>query len=246
MMDILYVVGKGSDWNNNELRYSLRSIAKNGRNIGRVFLVGYKPDFVSDNVIHIPCDDPYDRKHKNILHKVIYAIEHSDIAPHFLISSDDHYYVLPTDFDNLPVFYRYLHMPEKVVGKDLWNEYCCSLHDTRGLLLDHNLSDFQTNPHCNTHFDVAVFNKYRFIFDEAMRMPYGGELNCIMGNLLITMEGVAPVRFNDSKLYSKVTMEEIEKSAALSGCLSSADNVAKSVLTEYLEKKFNTKCKYEK
>ena len=57
-MDILYVIGKGSEWNNNELRFSLRSIAKYGKNIDRVFIVGYKPDFVSDEVTFIPCDDP--------------------------------------------------------------------------------------------------------------------------------------------------------------------------------------------
>ena len=44
-MDILYVVGTGSKWDNNELRYSLRSIDKYGINIDRVFIVGTKPDF---------------------------------------------------------------------------------------------------------------------------------------------------------------------------------------------------------
>ena len=61
-MDIVYIIGKGSKWNNQELKYSLRSIAKYGINIGKVFIVGYKPNFVSDEVIYIPCDDIGEKK----------------------------------------------------------------------------------------------------------------------------------------------------------------------------------------
>ena len=57
-MDILYVVGRGSTWNNNELKYSLRSIAKNGINVDRVFIVGYIPDFINrEEVICLPFED---------------------------------------------------------------------------------------------------------------------------------------------------------------------------------------------
>lgn len=37
-MDILYVIGRGSKWENNELRYSLRSLEKNGINVGNIFI----------------------------------------------------------------------------------------------------------------------------------------------------------------------------------------------------------------
>ena len=242
-MDILYVVGQGSEWNNNELRYSLRSIAKNGKNIGRVFLVGYKPDFVSDEVIFIPCDDPYGQPHKNILHKVVFAMEHSDIDRHFLISSDDHYYVKPTDFNKLPIYYRESEIPEKV--QERWSIYFNSLHDTRGILLEKGLTIYQTNPHCNTHFDSRVYYANKSIFDLCMWLPNGGELNCIMGNLLIK-EGWKAAHFNDAKLKSRLTLAEIEKCAKKTNCLSSVPGIEHSALAEYLEKKFNKKCKYEK
>ena len=240
-MNILYVIGKGSEWSNNELRLSLRSIAKNGKNVGRVYIVGYKPDFVSDAVTYIPCDDPYDVAHKNILHKVLYAIEHSDIGKHFLISSDDHYYMKTTDFDKLPVYYRQLEIPEKV--RDPWSVYCNSLHDTRSILLEKGLTIYQTNPHCNTHFDVGIYEKYKDIFDLAMWIPNGGELKCIMGNLLIK-EGWKAAPFKDAKLGAKDTIAEIEQRAKC-GCLSSTPGIAGSPLAQYLFKMFNTKCKYE-
>lgn len=242
-MDILYVVGTGSQWQNNELRYSLRSIAKNGKNIGRVFLVGVKPEWVSDKVIHIPCDDPYDQPHKNILHKVLTAAYNSKIDSHFLISSDDHYYVKPTDFNKLPVYYREKTISEKV--RDRWSIYCNSLHDTRSILLEKGLTIYQTNPHCNTHFDVGIYEKYKNIFDLCMWIPNGGELNCVMGNLLIK-EGWKAAPFADAKLNSRMSLGDIEKLATKIECLSSVTGIEGSALAKYLEKEFNKKSIYEK
>ena len=244
-MDILYVIGKGSEWNNNELRFSLRSIAKYGKNIDSVFIVGYKPDFVSDEVTFIPCDDPYDCAHKNILHKVLTAIVESDISNHFLISSDDHYYMEPTDFDNLPLYYRSVEIPDRVDGRKLWNPYFRSLHDTRWVLESNKLTIYQTNPHCNTHFFVDLYKKNKHLFDECFRYKFGIELNCLMGNLLIH-EGVEPTFFMDAKLNGRESDKEIEERIRECGCLSSTPGIAKSNLAKYLGRVFNNKCKYEK
>lgn len=97
-MDILYIVGTGSTWVNNELKYSLRSIAKNGINVDRVFIVGYIPRFINqENVVCIPADDPTKVKHYNMLYKIGLAIEKTDIGKNndgkFLVSSDDHFYI---------------------------------------------------------------------------------------------------------------------------------------------------------
>lgn len=243
-MDILYVIGEGSEWSDNELRYSLRSIAKYGKNIGRVYIVGYKPPFVSNEVTYIPCDDPYDRPHKNILHKVLTVIERSDIGSHFLISSDDHYYVQETDFDNLPVYYKKECIPSVVRGRDLWNQYHKSLRETYWLLHDNGLTTWQTNPHCNTHFDVEVYKANRKLFERCMQLQFGGELNCVMGNLLIS-KGAVPVEFKDSKLSRKARLEDIMQRATECECLSSYPDMPNSALAQYLAEEFNTKCIYE-
>ena len=69
-MDILYCLGEGSKWNNNELRYSLRSLEKFGKNVGNIYVVGYDPGILSDKVTFIDCPNKYDRKQKNILQAV--------------------------------------------------------------------------------------------------------------------------------------------------------------------------------
>jgi len=56
-MDIVYLMGEGySKCNYNELRYSLRSIDKYGKNVDRVYVIGYCPEWLSDEIIKIPLD----------------------------------------------------------------------------------------------------------------------------------------------------------------------------------------------
>jgi hypothetical protein len=55
-MDLVYVLGSGSRWGDNELRYSLRSVEKHLKGYNNVYLVGDKPDWVR-NVTHIPKQD---------------------------------------------------------------------------------------------------------------------------------------------------------------------------------------------
>lgn len=247
-MDILYVVGTGSIWQNNELRYSLRSIARYGENVGRVYIVGHKPAFVSDVVAHIPCDDPYtDPKlpHKNILHKVLYAIENSDIAPHFLVSSDDHFYIKPTDFETLPVYYRSESIPDGIPFLQENNPYFRSLMETRELLLRHGLTLYQSNPHCNTHFDTDVYRANKALFDECFRLPHGGEMNCVMGNLLIA-QGYPKAQFHDSKLSGKIHAAQWQERVAETNCVSGVPRIGTTYLANWLIRNFSSKCIYEK
>ena len=245
-MDILYVVGTGSLWNNNELRYSLRSIAKNGGNVGRVFIVGYKPNFVSDLVTYIPCDDPYDRAHKNILHKVLTAVESGLLPEHFLISSDDHFYIKQTNFDTLPVYYRQREIPADVPWNKHYTPYFVSLAETRAMMERHGLPLYQTNPHCNTHFDVATYRANKHIFDECFQLRNGGEMNCVMGNLLI-QAGATPEHFHDSKLEN--TIRDAASFAARIGdtnCISGVPRMAASYVANWLIRNFPDKSIYEK
>lgn len=247
-MNILYVVGNGSEWDNNELRYSLRSLEKYGHNVGRVFIVGSCPEFINKEVVtFIPCSDPYTRPrmpHKNILHKVLYAIKHSDIGRHFLISSDDHYYVQQTDFDNLPVYFKKEDIPTIIPPGQLGNPYPKSLKLTRELLRNYNLTTYQTNPHCNTHFDVDLYEENKCLFDDCFRIKWGGELNCVMGNLLYR-SGATPVRFDDAKLKRSLSESDIAARAMQTNCLSSVPDMKGSNMAAYLQKKFENKSQYE-
>ena len=51
-MDVLYILGNGSPFYNDELKYSLRTLERFGSNIDRLILVGEKPSFLNyDKVV---------------------------------------------------------------------------------------------------------------------------------------------------------------------------------------------------
>ena len=240
-MDILYVVGTGSKWCNNELKYSLRSIAKYGKNVGNVVLVGYKPHFVNEeNVIYIPCEDIGNKKHERILNKILTAAKSGKLSDHFLISSDDHFYIKETDFDQLPVYYK----KEEMVGSER-KSYTRSILQTKKFLQDNGLTIYQTNPHCNTHFDINIYNKYKELFDKGVTLPDSVESNCLMGNLLIK-EGWEPQYYRDVKVGRFKNRKELLEKIGDSECFSIYDHAVNYGVGDYLKELFPKRCKYEK
>jgi len=109
-MDVVYPIsggchGKkklGSKWGDNELRYSLRSLEQYFANMGRVFIVGHKPEWLT-NVIHIQAEDTHWRnKDANLIDKVLLACR-SGVSPTFLRLSDDQ--CLLKEWDGLKVWH---------------------------------------------------------------------------------------------------------------------------------------------
>ena len=95
-MDILYIVGENtSHCNNFELRCSLRSIAQNGVNVGRVFVAGCCPEWLSSEVVRVPFVQPYpgttDNTEKaiNIIATILHTVDNTDIDSEFLNTFDD-------------------------------------------------------------------------------------------------------------------------------------------------------------
>lgn len=235
-MDILYVIGNGSKWSNNELRYSLRSLCKFGKNVGRIFVCGVNPGVISDEVTFIPCDDPYDAPHKNIMHKIGYAMSHSDIGSHFLLSSDDHFFVRDVDFDKYPYYCKGV-MPNVAADK---SPYQLSLAETHALLLRHELPTFLMNPHCNTHITADAWKKTEKIRNESLMLSSGGEINCILGNWYIK-SGIIPTAFIDCKIKSSNALALLKDCH----CISIYDEAINNGMVEYLRKLFPEPCKYE-
>ena len=56
-MDMLYILGNGSKHDNQELRWSLRSLEKYGRNVGSIAIVGEPPEWLSPEVKTLKTDN---------------------------------------------------------------------------------------------------------------------------------------------------------------------------------------------
>jgi len=116
-MDIVIPLGKGSLWQDNELRYALRSIENNLRDYRDIYIIGHKPSWIK-NVIHIPHDDPHRCKERNIMEKVRTACLLPGVSDLFLFSNDDLYFMEPMSAYEVG-YYHSGPAEEYVVGKRL-------------------------------------------------------------------------------------------------------------------------------
>ena len=86
--DVVIPLSNRSKWNDNELRFALRSLETNLVDLGRVFVVGHKPDWLT-GVVHIPAEDIYKHnKDANLFRKVLLAIG-AGVSQKFVRQSDD-------------------------------------------------------------------------------------------------------------------------------------------------------------
>ena len=105
-VDILYVIGNGSANNNVELKYSLRTVSRHCKGVGRVVISGEMPSFVGGRVETVSCTDiSVSGKHWNMLHKIAEGIRRGGLVKPFLFSSDDHFFT--RDF-RMPLWARRL------------------------------------------------------------------------------------------------------------------------------------------
>ena len=248
-MDILYVIGRGSRWDNNELRYSLRSIERFGKNIGNVYVVGYCPGFIDKSfVTWIPCTDAYSDKHKNILRCIERAVAQSDISDDFLLSSDDHFYIKDTDFDKYPYF-RKGALPDHIEPNDTCVSYHTSLVSTYKVLKAAGLTTHKFCWHGNTHFNKTLFNDPQFaaIRDLSYSMTGGCEPTCLMLNFALAKRPFEFVQRHDRKFGDGTDAIEFANGIADGReCFSCSPGVMQSYVAQWLQKNFPKKSHFEK
>lgn len=152
-LDILYILGRGSKHDNMELRLSLRCLEKNCHGMGRVFIVGNKPDWVQ-NVVHIPAEDTWTAEN-NAFQKILKACR-SDISDTFLLMNDDFFMLKEFDID----YPQYVRGELKITDKD--DPYSLSVNKTVEFLNDFGIempANFEV--HC-----PILFNKHKFLLLE--------------------------------------------------------------------------------
>ena len=105
-IDIVYVLGKGSGWRNNEIRFSLRSVDKNLKGIRKIWIVGEKPEFIK-NVTHIPFpDELINNADGNIIRKVLRVCQEKTLTDNFLFINDDHLVLKPVLANDIPPYHK--------------------------------------------------------------------------------------------------------------------------------------------
>ncbi len=162
-VDVVYTLSNESRWGDNELRYSLRSLEKYCKNLGRVFVVGHKPGWLT-GVLHIPHDDwkkghPEYKKRKgdvghkdgNIIRKVLRACE-TDLTERFLFASDDQVFLTPVNACTLPARHTGKLRPTKQRG--VWRR---RVDHTREYLESKGIEGYAFDSHVITPHTKAEF-----------------------------------------------------------------------------------------
>lgn len=104
-VDVVYVVGTGSKWDHNELRYSLRSLARHVSGVRDVWIVGHRPEWCSAR--HVPARDLFaGDKDRNITAKILAACGIDGLSETFIVHSDDHYWLADTCAACIPLYRR--------------------------------------------------------------------------------------------------------------------------------------------
>ena len=101
-LDLVYILGTGSKWFDNELRLSLRSAEKN-LSFNKVYIIGEKPSWIK-NVEHIKKRDCMSNKLQNAVEKYIVACKDERISKDFILMNDDFFTIKKVS--DIPYFSR--------------------------------------------------------------------------------------------------------------------------------------------
>lgn len=156
MIDVVCVLGNGSHWNDNELRYSLRSLVKFGSNFRSVIIIGDKPEWIQ-NIIHIPFENPTNYNHEhNIYEKILVACKSHSVSENFLMWNDDYFLTAPIDCSNYPYYYN-CPLSESVKARLRFDGYAISLDNSRRKLEEWKCKTFNYDIHCPIIYNKKVF-----------------------------------------------------------------------------------------
>lgn len=102
-IDLVYILGLGSKWADNEIRYSVRSAEKYFKHLGNIYIIGEYPEWMT-KAIHILARDSHSNKIQNARAKYLIATKDSRISKNFVLMNDDFFFI--KEVDEIPNYSR--------------------------------------------------------------------------------------------------------------------------------------------
>ena len=160
--DVVYVLGTGSRWNNNEIRFSIRSLYQHLSGFRNIYIIGEDPGFLKgDNLFIINFPDKYNPSHNadgNIIEKVMHACTSiNDLSDNFIFINDDNYILQHMYVSEIYPFHKgnMDTLPDETFERGMW-----------GMRLFRTKQHLQANGIVPLHFDhhsPILFNKHKFV-----------------------------------------------------------------------------------
>lgn len=235
-IDVLYIVGNGSLYGNEELRYSLRSLEKFGQNVGRVFITGECPKFVDQTKVTFLPELDIGCRAINHWWKVHQTFSKTDIGDRALLMYDDIFFCKPTDLSKYPWRWRGELPIEKPDG-----EYRRSLYNAGAWLQKNNYPLINYCLHQPCIYEKDKFLSMEKDFEELKLSDVAMSPRSVYANRF----DVGKTDFmEDLKIRSKVdNLDELIKGR---DCFSIADDCLDGPVQCWLDEKFPERSKWEK
>lgn len=235
-MDVVYILGTGSRWANNELRYSLRSLQKHAQNLGTIWVVGEKPDWInwSASIKHLAYTES-SSKSVHIWEKLRRAALHPDVSEYFIYFDDDHFLMRTTDLAQLPHYHSGDLYPLNMgflpgTGLDMWQTL--------------NSEGFSSN-----NFDIHVpfpitKSKFLQVWNKWGHTRHG--INPFLPRSLYgNMFQIPGVFLPDLKIGRTVSTYHIEQLIGNRFCFSISDGALQDHFKSWLHSKFPNPSSFE-
>lgn len=237
-MDVVYLCGNGSVWNNTELKYSLRSL-ENHYDAEKVFVIGVLPYFLNQSTVnYIEAKDASRNAAINIMDKIKLACQIPELSEKFIFMNDD-YFLLKPLADEIPFYYKQESLLTSIKINQ-HNEYAFHLITTVKALNDKNLPIKNFDTHCPIIYEkskmLQVINSYDW---QGLKHGY------VMKSLYCNTLGITGEYMEDLKLSYKRFEPQIKRMIHGKNWFSIGDKAINKSLSNVLHELFPNPSKYE-
>lgn len=241
-IDIVYVLGSGSAWMNNELRFSLRSVEKNLNGFRNIYVVGEDPGFLN-GVKFIPHPDEIGPQNAdgNIIRKVLRVCQEKSLSDNFLFINDDHLVIKPVSVADIHPFHK---GDMTTYHQSYWrlNIWRSRLKRTCEVLTESGYPAYHFDCHTPIIFNKRIFPKTmeQFPYHEGI----GLTMKSLYGNVNLVDHAVE-LSTQKRTIFKRYTHEQITDRLSECFLMSFNDDGLNRALKVWLYEEFAALSRYE-
>lgn len=236
-MDVVIPLGNGSNWNNTELKFALRSLVAYCHNVDNVYIIGEKPNWIK-SIVHIPAMDMQGSQYKerNIYNKIMIACSLAELSPDFLFMNDDHYLL-----SRIPPLWCYYHdmLSTTVDNRVAHDSYYYALRNTLEVLDSKHLPTKNFDCHAPVVYNKDKFKRVMSTYDWTVHYGY------VIKSLYCNTLGINGKKCEDLKITSHLKCAHLEALVSGRKFFSIGDGATGSDMEIFLQYLFPKKSKYE-